>query len=308
MNERISAARSNYKLSSRLIPGSMDYALIEPHSAAQSGEPLPVMLLLHGGDGGLGFAERMAPLIERAWRNEVLRPVCVAVPLTGRSLFMDFRDGTHNWEKLLTGPFLDRLSNKHGTSNRAKDRIICGISMGGMGAMRVALKYPGMFAGAAALCPGVEAALDFDEIELRDRFGRSDDFYQTIFGAPVDREYWRQNNPASIAIDSAEAIAKSGIKLYLECGNADSFLLHHGTEFLHRRLFDRDINHEYRLIDGAEHIGPSLDARFSYAFAFLDKALSGEDEPVTPEITDLREKVGRLKKAAGYRDQQEISS
>ena len=260
------------------------------------------------GDGGLGFAERMAPLIERAWRNEVLRPVCVAAPLTGRSLFMDFRDGTHNWEKLLTGPFLDRLSTKHGTSADATDRIVCGISMGGMGAMRMALKYPNRFAGAAALCPGIEAALEFEKIELRDRFGRSDDFYQTIFGAPVDREYWRQNNPASIAIDSAEAIAKSGIKLYLECGNADSFLLHHGTEFLHRHLFDREIKHEYRLIEGAEHIGPSLDARFSYAFAFLEKALSGEGELVTPEITDLREKVGRLKKAAGYRAQQEISS
>ena len=144
--------------------------------------------------------------------------------------------------------------------------------------------------------------------ELRDRFGRSDDFYQTIFGAPVDRGYWRQNNPASIALDNAKAIAKSGIKLYLECGNADSFLLHHGTEFLHRCLFDRNINHEYRLIEGAEHIGPSLDPRFSYAFAFLDKALSGKGETVTPEITELREKVGKLKMAAGYPRRQEIAS
>lgn len=258
------------------------------------------MLLLHGGDGGQGFAERMAPMLEKAWDSCILRPLTVVVPITGRSLFMDFRDGSFRWERLLTGPFLDRLSNHHGLARDPRQRVICGISMGGMGAMRMALKHPNLFAGAAVLCPGVEAALEFDDIVLRDSFGRSQEFYETIFGSPVDRAYWRANNPASVAVDHADTIRDSGIRLYLECGNADSFLLHHGTEFLHRCLFDQDISHEYRLIDGAEHIGPSLEPRFAYAFSFLEKVLAGDADQLTPEVWELRKRVSRLKEAAGY--------
>lgn len=302
MGSDVEALVTHHRLTSRLVGGPMDYALVEPSGSLSSGAARPLLMLLHGGDGGQGFAERMAPLIGRAWGSGILRPLTVAVPITGRSLFMDFRDGSYRWERLLTGPFLDRLAKHHAVTSAPEQRVVCGISMGGMGAMRIALKRPDVFAGAAALCPGVEAALEFDEIALRDRFGRSQDFYETIFGSPVDREYWRANNPASLAVDRAEMVRTSGIQLLLECGNADSFMLQYGTEFLHRCLFDHGIAHEYRLIDRAEHIGPSLEPRFAYAFAFLDKVLDGETEQITPEVAELRKRVQRLKEAAGYVD------
>ncbi|HWN58381.1 MAG TPA: hypothetical protein VNO74_09790, partial [Methylomirabilota bacterium] len=67
----------------------------------------------------------------------------------------------------------------------------------------------------------------------------------------------------------ADAIKKSGLAIYLEVGDEDFLNAHDGTEFLHRVLWDLDIAHEYRLIRGADHGGPTLVPRIRDAFAWL---------------------------------------
>jgi len=71
------------------------------------------------------------------------------------------------------------------------------------------------------------------------------------------------NNPANRARAGADAIKKSGLAIYLEVGDEDFLNAHDGTEFLHRVLWDLDIAHEYRLIRGADHGGPTLVPRFA---------------------------------------------
>lgn len=123
----------------------------------------------------------------------------MATPSVGHSFRMDHRDGSQRWEALLTGPLLDHLRTRSGAGLGRADTAVVGISMGGMGGLRLALKRPDLFVAVAALEPGIEPVLAFGDIEPRDRFWRDDSLFEEIYGSPVDAEYWAANNPATIA-------------------------------------------------------------------------------------------------------------
>ena len=140
--------------------------------------------------------------------------------------------------------------------------------MGGHGSLKLAFRHPFHFAAAAVLEPGLDAALvpsDLNErnymvvmqsgpgstmIDVARMLGGSGGRYQDI-----DAGAYRRWNPASIATDNAAAIRESGLKLFFDCGDNDYLNLHDGAEFLHRVLWDHGIQHEYRLVHGADHLG-----------------------------------------------------
>jgi S-formylglutathione hydrolase len=68
-----------------------------------------------------------------------------------------------------------------------------------------------------------------------------------------------------------------GLGIYLDVGDQDMLYLHEGTEFLHRILFDAGLGHEYRLVHGAEHVGPSLEPRLADAIGFIGRQIQPPD-------------------------------
>jgi S-formylglutathione hydrolase len=276
-----------------LVPGGADYGLLLPEDATAD---LPLLYLLHGGGGDRGFLEMMTPLVRRAWEEAKLPPLAVATPSAGRSFYMDTRDGRERWETLLVGPLLEELRRRHPIASGREKTALCGVSMGGMGSLRMALKYPDRFLAVAALEPGIEPSFSFAGIEPRDRFYRPTELFEHIYGSPVGEEYWQANNPANLARDGAEKILKSGLAIYLECGDQDSFGLHRGAEFLHRLLFDAGISHEYRLVRGAEHVGVTLGPRFLDAFSFLGQAF--DPPPPDETLEPFHQMIAALQRAA----------
>lgn len=165
----------------------------------------------------------------------------------------------------------------------------------------------------AALEPGVDPALDPADMTSRAMpiaTGPANP-WKKIIGPPmktwdgqtaqVDRAEYRKQNPPSIAVDNAEAIKKSGLKIYFEAGDRDMLNLHDGAEFLHRILWDRRIEHEYHLVHLADHVGASLKGRQSELDDWLAKMMrlqmTGEaelpwsgQEPNSPNALDEEEK------------------
>ncbi len=150
--------------------------------------------------------------------------------------------------------------------------FITGISMGGMGSLRMAVKYPEVFQAVASQEPAIEPVLAFDDIKLRDKFYRPDTLIKQIYGDPIDKDHWAANNPATIIRRDPSRLL--GLGIYLEVGDQDTVYLNHGTEFVHRMLFDAGISHEYRLVKGADHVGASLVPRSLDAFAFFGRQLN----------------------------------
>lgn len=225
----------------------------------------------------------------------------VATPsVTPRCFYMDFKDGSEKWESFLMGPFRDHLQKTYNASSDPKKNLLMGASMGGMGSLRLGFKYPQRFGGLAAQEPGIEPILHWKDMQVRHRFWRADGLFEAAFGKPVDPQYWEANNPASIAKANAKGLIASGLQIYMDAGDEDMFLLHEGTEFLHRVLWDAGVKHEYHLVRGADHVGRTLRPRSIEALEFLERVLHppGPDPAVEAARRTIIEPA---KKKAGIR-------
>jgi len=218
----------------------------------------------------------------------------VVTPDCERSFYMDYKDGSHKYETLLTGPFLEYLRKTYKLRPGREGTYLFGISMGGMGALRMGLKYPEKFAGFVALEPGVDPVLKWKDILPRHRFWRAQDLMDTIFGKPFDAAYWEANNPASIANENPEKIRKSGIGIYLDVGDKDAFGLDEATEFMHQILWKNKIEHEYHLVHGADHQGRTLRPRSTEGLQFLTRVMI--PAPPDPVAADLQKRLAPMKK------------
>lgn len=165
-----------------------------------------------------------------------------------------------------------------------------------LGSVRIAFKHPGLFAGVVALEPAIEAALEWRGARSQTRFWRPERALYPMFGNPIDPDYWAQNNPATIASLAPDRLLD--LRIYIEVGDQDALYLYEGAEYLHRILFDAELAHEYRLVHGAEHVGPSLLPRMVDALGFLGRQLSAPDW-IDRSVLSFRSAIDQGKRDAG---------
>jgi S-formylglutathione hydrolase len=288
------------KAPSANVSGPVDVAVYLPAGYdAKRAQSYPLIVQLHGGGGSSAAMTGMAETLEDGIKRGLIPASVSVMPSAGRSFYMDYRGGSQKWETFIVADLLAWMRANYNVPKRREGTLITGISMGGMGSLRIAFKHPDVFQAVASMEPGIEPALAFKDVRLRDRFWRDDALMQSIYGKPIDEAYWAANNPATIANDDPKRLV--GLGIYLEAGDQDMFFLHHGTEFVHRILFDNGISHEYRLVKGADHVGPSIAPRFLDALAFFGRVLNPPTNWTEgPAVKAARGRVDGFKKAAGY--------
>jgi S-formylglutathione hydrolase len=286
------------KIDSKVVPGPVDLAIYTPPGYdPKRAEPYPLVIQLHGGGGSSENMTTMAAPFEKAIKDGLIPPAVSVMPSAQRSFYMDYRDGSQKWETFIITDLLNHMRGNYDVVKGRKGTLITGISMGGMGSLRIAFKHPDVFQAVASMEPGIEPALAFKDIQLRDRFWRDQGLFEQIYGKPVDEKYWADNNPATIAKTAPDKLV--GLGIYLDAGDQDMFFLQHGAEFLHRILFDAGIAHEYRLVRGADHVGPSLAPRLLDAIGFLGRQI----EPpawIDDAVLRSRARVDAEKAKAGF--------
>lgn len=256
----------------------------------------PLFLFLHGGGGNRSFLENVAPIFNDLWEKSLMPEMVVVTPSCSRSFYMNYKDGSEKWENFIIQEFLPHLRNEFNISSDSEKTIIGGVSMGGLGSLRMGFKYLGKFKAIISFEPGIEPAFEWKDVEPIDKFYRNKEFMEKIFGSPFDKEYWKINNPAYIVRNNADKIRKSGIKIYLEVGTEDFFGLDRGAEFLHRILYDKDIKHEFRYVYGADHLGKSFNDRFWNGFTFINRIFNPLDEDI--QVIRAREYFLQIKDKA----------
>jgi len=282
------------KIETKLVPGPVEYAVLLPDGYEAVKDPLPLLLFLHGGGGDKSFLSRMRSIFVEMWKAGTLPPMVVVTPSAARSFYMDYKDGSQKWETFIVTEFLDQLRAKYNVTRERKSTLLFGISMGGMGALRIGFKYPEKFGGLVAMEPGIDPVLKWKDLSSRYKFYRGPDLMETIFGKPFDEAYWEANNVATIAVANAEKLRASGLGIYIEAGDEDAFYLHEAAEFLHRILWDYKIKHEYHLVRGADHVGRTIRPRAMEGLAFLARMLN--PPPPDPEAEATRKRLEPLKK------------
>ncbi len=283
------------KVETRLVPSPVEYAALLPDGYEAAKDPLPLLLFLHGGGGDKSFLSRMRPVFDEMWKSGALPPMVVVTPSAARSFYMDYKDGSQKWETFIVTEFLDHLRGKYKVTRERKGTLLFGISMGGLGSLRMGFKYPEKFAGLAAMEPGIDPVLKWRALSSRYKSYRGQELMETIFGKPFDEAYWEANNVATIAVNRAEKLRASGLAIYIEAGDEDMFYLHEATEYLHRILWDHKVPHEYHLVRGADHVGRTIRPRAIEGLEFLARVLN--PPPPDPEAEATRKRLEPLKKA-----------
>lgn len=289
------------EIQTKLVPSPAKYTVLLPPGYDAEAAPYPLLFLLHGGGGDNNFLALMRPTIEAAWAAGDIPPLVVVTPDAKRSFYMDYRDGSQKWETFIVTELLAKIRASYNVSKDRTRTIVSGISMGGLGSLRLGFDHPEIFGGLAALEAGIEPALHYDDVKVRNSFQRGEALFEEKFGTPVDKAYWEGFNPANIAIARRDAILKSGLQIYIEVGDKDMFHLDEGVEFLHRVLWDHGIPHEYRLVHGADHLGKTIPGRLRDGLRFLNTHVLNPPPPDN-SYAGAADLIRRMKEARGVDD------
>ncbi len=180
---------------------------------------------------------------------------------------------TPNYEQYIVNDLISWVDATYRTIPEKKARAIAGLSMGGFGALKLALRHPDLFA-ATASHSGVDALLYqgpdpyvAGKVVLAEDLTKApkDPFTQWLVGIfGPDLANWRANDPASLV----EKLEPGTLAIYLDCGTEDGFRLHNGAQYLHDLLLAKEIDHAWYLGPG-KHDGAFWRERVPHSLAFL---------------------------------------
>ena len=217
--------------------------------------PFPVFYLLHGhGDDHTMWTRRT-----NLERYAAQWPLIVVMPDGGRGFYCDAVVG-FDYEKALH-QLISYVDATFQTRAERGGRCIGGLSMGGYGALHLALKHPQLFVSANSH----SGALGFGHDELTG--GGWQEFAQRIVGKnPRGSDY----DLYALADRLAQSDASTRPQLRIDCGTED-FLLDQNRAF-HAHLKSLDIAHQYQEFPG-EHNWDYWDDHIREALTFHAKAL-----------------------------------
>ena len=187
----------------------------------------PVLYLLHGKSGDHTDWSKRAPLREAVGQA----PLIVVMPDGDDGWYVDWADGVHRYEGQIVRDLIPHVDGAYRTLASREGRAIAGLSMGGYGAVKLALGHPDMFASAAS----ISGALRFP------REGWDDG--PKVFGTgPASERLRAQNDVLELAL-LLQRTRPAGPTpaLYVDCGT-DDFLYDSNARV---RAFLREIGVPY---------------------------------------------------------------
>ncbi|TWU05166.1 putative esterase [Symmachiella macrocystis] len=262
------------KIKTTLVSNPATVDVLLPPGYEQASQPFPLFIWLHGGTSGKDvLGNHMRPFIEKAWATGDLVPCVVVAPVTGASFYIDWHDGTNQWDTFITGQMLNDMREQYHVIKDRTGTVIGGSSFGGQGTLRIAFRHPRMFAAAVSIAPGFPAVLKLEDWDISYFDAKVLADHGSRFGNPVDRAFWRSTHPPTMVIDNPKKLRESGLQLLIEVGDEDANGNFRSVELLHRLLFDAAIEHDYHLHRGAAHVGRSKEWRYPEVFRFITRAL-----------------------------------
>jgi S-formylglutathione hydrolase FrmB len=217
----------NFSSETLAIGVSMNVLLPDPKPGQPADMKYPTLFLLHGlSDDHTAWMRYTS--IERYVRN---KQIAVVMPAVNRSFYTDMAGGFPYWT-FISQELPAKARAYFPLSDKREDTFAAGLSMGGYGAFKLALRRPDLFAAAASL----SGALDING--NKDRWARD---FRYIFGedAPIP--------PDDDLFLLAEKVAASDgpkPKLYQACGT-DDYLYPANRKFLdHSRSLGLDLEYE----------------------------------------------------------------
>jgi S-formylglutathione hydrolase FrmB len=237
----------------------------------------PVVYFLHGmwNDHTSWVVERYGSVpekLEDLMLSKKIPEALVVSPDGENSFYTDYVDGSLKFEELVYSDLVKMVETRYGVSDRRQSRSIAGVSMGGYGSLKIALKHPEKYASVVAISPIVFTGED-PSAPIANSTSRGARYLQSalkpVFGMPFEPEHWR-NNSLEVLARNAEI---GDLKIYFSYGTADrydrAFPMRKGVETLSRVLKQREIPHQFNLIQNGPHGWNLVRGQLEDVFAFV---------------------------------------
>jgi len=185
--------------------------------------PYPVVYFLHdyfGGDAVLWRHGVFEQLGARMAEGE-LEPFVVIAPDGDRGYWSDRWDGRRTWESWVTGALRESVEARWAVRRDRAGRAVSGISMGGFGAIKAALRRPDLYAEASSLS-GALIPLDPDAVRGYRWLQRR--ILKGVFG-PLDGENVYARNDLRRLVEPPPPAGVERSRLLLRCGREDEYRL-----------------------------------------------------------------------------------
>lgn len=204
-----------------------------------------MLYLLHGFGGGAGDwvgAGDAAATAQTVFADPDAVPMLLVMPGVGNSWYVNSaKFGA--WEQALIDDLIPTVESLFPARRDRDQRFVAGLSMGGYGALRLALHYPRLFSAAAAFSPAifedVTSADDFPAFQLR--------FFAGAFGEPFEPALF---NTANVFSPLSSIPSDLEMDFYVMTGDHDGLGLWDGALKFFRAARAADHRVELRVHDG----------------------------------------------------------
>lgn len=240
-----------------------------PASYDESGDKrYPVIYLLHGLYGSEAYwLQKCAAeqTLDRMMKEGGLRESIVVFPSDGGyghgTFYMNWYDGTGRFEDYFLYDLVPAIEAQFRTLAGPDHRALCGLSMGGYGAVVLALRHPALFGTAASLSGALFSPESVTESFLRSEVCR-------MFG-PIRGPYALQHDPFTLS--EARLQEQAAPRIYFNCGTSD--YLYPVNVMFKAHLERIGYAHEYEEFSG-EHNADYWTAHLPDALRFIEKSFS----------------------------------
>lgn len=244
----------------------------------------PWILWLPGFGGPYDFQGRGGAEVLDRLRGEGKIPECALVVFKApgrrpRTTYMN-GEAAGDIEDLIVGDLLTQLQQKYHLSDKRSERAVMGVSAGGFGALKIAMRHPQTF-GAVAVHSAAILPADPEElggmtetVVLRALRGG----LEKEFGTPIDKAKWAAQMPLGlVATKKSEDFA--GLQVYFDAGTDDDYGFCEPNEKLDQAMTGKGLLHVFRKVEGGGHAwsSPTMRDNVAASLQFVGLALQGKN-------------------------------
>lgn len=202
--------------------------VIAPDAYTHSAKPFPVVYLLHGYSGNYSDWVSKAPDLLRMIDEDSVLVVCPDGAF-GSWYFDSPIDTTMKYETNVSAEIPAFIDAHYRTVKDRNARAITGLSMGGHGALYLAIKHKDFFGAAGSMSGGVDIRPFPDNWDIKKYLG----------DLKTHPDNWNNNT----VINLVDQLQNNELSIIFDCGVDDFFL--QVNRNLHQKLVDKKIAHDY---------------------------------------------------------------
>src|SRR4051812_39402334 len=255
------------RFESRLVGAALPYNVILPSDykrGPSKNRRYPVLYLLHGlGGSAADWVSTRARLADYAAQY----PFIIVVPEGKDGWDTDGPAPGAKFESYFVEELIPDVDRRFRTIASREGRAVAGLSMGGYGSMKFALKHPELFAFAASMSGALAVASWTPDTSLPEFVRPS---VMRVYG-DAGSSVRLENDVYKLARELTPERAKALPYIYLDCGTED-FLLSNSRDFS-ALLVEKKVAHEFRELPG-EHSWPYWDRQVREVLRLAAQKLS----------------------------------